>query len=270
MKDFRDPNAWLYLACFREGLTKSLQEVDAELDIDETIIRKWAKAIEQRVRGFSRLQLESIGLPDPLEVKRDRLTRTNEWILDMYYASPSSINLHRSIYEDVISDMERKHAEVVRDRERARERERRNKGSLGRISQRDKPQQEDKPKYLQQGNLSNDAWERIMLKFWFLDSAADEWSCGPPTATVEPDATEVAFFADEGEESLDGGSEFVQQRQLVLKQPTYRSLKPQDIDLALITEMGIPTPNVSPDKVAEARFILEAYASEPLALSPFL
>jgi len=108
----------------------------------------------------------------------------------------------------------------------------------------------------------------MMLKFWFLDSAAKEWSSGPPTATAESDATEVPFSANEGGELLDGGTELSQPGQPVLKQPAYRSLESKDIDQALITEIGMATPNVSPKKVVEAGLVLEAYTLEPVALLP--
>jgi hypothetical protein len=292
-------------ACFREGLTESLQEVDVELNLDEGVIQKWTEAVEtaeKSVRGFSRLQLESLGLRDPAEVKKDHLTRTNEWILGVFYASPFSINFHRSIYDDVVSGMERKHVEAVheairdRDREGERNTERKNveaaaykalqdkkggkqKGnralallspeniSHSNENQEDETRKDDQLRYLRQEFLSNDVWQRMMLKFWFLDSAAEAWSPGPPSATVESDATEVPFFADDVEELLDGGAEPGQQGQSVLKQPAYRSIESQDIDQALVAEIEMPPPNVPPEKAAEACLVLEAYALEPIELS---
>jgi hypothetical protein len=107
----------------------------------------------------------------------------------------------------------------------------------------------------------------MMLKLWFLDSAAVAHVLpGPPFATVESDAMEVPFFAPELEELLRGGAELVPPSRSVLKQPAYRSLEQQDIDQALVAEIGMLTFNVSPKKLAEACLVLEAYTLEPIEL----
>jgi hypothetical protein len=79
-----------------------------------------------------------------------------------------------------------------------------------------------------------------------------------PFATVESDATEVPFFAAEVEELLRGGAELGPPNQSVLKQPASLSLEPQDIDQALIAEIGMLTPSVSPKKLAEACLVFRS------------
>ena len=101
----------------------------------------------------------------------------------------------------------------------------------------------------------------MMLKLWFLDSAAvahHDMVSHAPFATVESDARGVPFFAAEVEELLRGGAELGPPSQSVLKQPAYRSLEQQDIDQALVAEIGMLTPNVSPKKLAEACLVFRS------------
>jgi hypothetical protein len=58
--------------------------------------------------------------------------------------------------------------------------------------------------------------------------------------------------------TFDGGAELGQSGQSVLKQPAYRSLEPQDIDQALVAEIGMLTPNVPPRKLAEACLVFRS------------
>jgi hypothetical protein len=101
----------------------------------------------------------------------------------------------------------------------------------------------------------------MMLKLWFLDSAAvahSDMVSHAPFATVELDARGVPFFAAEVEELLRGGAELDPPNQSVLKQPACRSLEPQDIDQALVAEIGMLTPNVSPKKLAKACLVFRS------------
>jgi hypothetical protein len=61
----------------------------------------------------------------------------------------------------------------------------------------------------------------MMLKFWFLASAVQEQSSGPPSATVESNAVEIPFSVDERGELVDDDTEFIQLGQTILKQPAY-------------------------------------------------
>ena len=93
----------------------------------------------------------------------------------------------------------------------------------------------------------------MMLKLWFLDSAAV--AHGLPGESA---ATEVPFFAAEVEHLLHGGAELGPPSRSVLKEPAYRSLEQQDIDQALVAEIGMLTLNVSPKKLAEACLVFRS------------
>jgi hypothetical protein len=74
--------------CLREGLDESLKGVDNEVGIDDEIINDWMTSIPQHNSSRGVLPLEKLGLPDHTELKKDRLTFTNEWMLGVVQSYP--------------------------------------------------------------------------------------------------------------------------------------------------------------------------------------
>ena len=172
--------------CVSEGLGDSLELVMSETGISEYDLQLWESLTMTGLISQEPLQLGELRGRDPDEERKDRKTRTNEWMLGVFNAFACLIDLHRQIMAMEKSRHERLIALV------------RNK--LGEPSH----------------SLDIGLWEghygsthetarRAIVKFWFLDSAAmaKEEYASSHTAFSDSDATfRKIGEEDEGVESF--------------------------------------------------------------------
>ena len=88
--------------CFAEGLHKDLDAIDAEMGITETIFEDWEEEERDRQRSCQRLLLTS--LDAPADRKKDRLTRVNEWLLQVWEAYRYLAQLHRDCWYSLMNE----------------------------------------------------------------------------------------------------------------------------------------------------------------------
>lgn len=131
--------------CVYEGLGDVLELVMSNIGVSEHDVEKWESLTIQGSTSQQQLQLGGLRDPNPGEQRKDRLTRTNEWMLGVFYAFPHFIELHRKIMD------------------------------LEGITRRKSFQWEEHPDIHQWEEHRGSAYEtarRTIVKFWFLDSAA--------------------------------------------------------------------------------------------------
>ena len=83
-------------ACLAESLGETLDLVASKTGVTEDDIKQWEE-ITADVLKNQKLRLGALRFPDPDEQRRDRLTRTQEWMLGVYYASPLLLELQEDI-----------------------------------------------------------------------------------------------------------------------------------------------------------------------------
>lgn len=83
--------------CGYEGLGDTLELVMSKTGVSKRDIDIWKSVTIQEPASQKQLQLGDLRNPDPDEQQKDRLTRTNEWMLGVFYAFPYFIELHRRI-----------------------------------------------------------------------------------------------------------------------------------------------------------------------------
>ena len=83
-------------ACLAESLGETLDLVASKTGVTGDDVRQWEK-ITADVLKDQKLQLGALWRSDPDEQRRDRLTRTQEWMLGVYYASPLLLELQEDI-----------------------------------------------------------------------------------------------------------------------------------------------------------------------------
>lgn len=128
--------------CKFEGLGDTLELVMSKLGVSERDAEYWESLTKQEPTGQKLLQLGELRDPDSNEQRKDRLTRTNEWMLGVFYAFPYFIELHRKIL--ILEEIELRESSKSSDIHQWKE----DRWSLSETTQ------------------------RTMVKFWFLDSAA--------------------------------------------------------------------------------------------------
>ncbi|KAH7149880.1 hypothetical protein B0J13DRAFT_605635 [Dactylonectria estremocensis] len=171
--------------CITEGLKNDLGIIDAGMDLKQSEFEAWEKEEANRQRSSQCLLLTA---PDaPVDQKKDRLTRINEWLLQVRESHQYLSQLHRNIwYSQTKQKSGSKSAPFLKN------------------------------------------WERIILKYWFLDSAAmtmEEYA----TSSLSGGDSEATFkrFEDDSDVStaphidLD---EPLGYTKFVLMQPIYTSV----------------------------------------------
>ena len=83
-------------ACLAESLGETLDLVASKTGVTEDDIRQWEE-ITADVLKDQKLRLGALRFSDPDEQRTDRLTRTQEWMLGVYYASPLLLELQEDI-----------------------------------------------------------------------------------------------------------------------------------------------------------------------------
>ena len=83
-------------ACLAESLGETLDLVASKTGVTGDDVRQWEK-ITADVLKDQKLQLGPLCRSDPDEQRRDRLTRGQEWMLGVYYASPLLLELQEDI-----------------------------------------------------------------------------------------------------------------------------------------------------------------------------
>ena len=173
--------------CVSEGLGDSLELLMSETGISEHDLNLWESLTMTGLINQEQFQLGELRGLDPDEERKDRLTRTNEWMLGVFKTSSHLIDLHRQIMDMEIRRHERTIALI------------RNK--LGESSHSLDEGHWDEP----YGSI-NETTRRTIVKFWFLDSAAmaKEEYASSHTPLSDSDAT----FQKLGEEE-EGVESFV-------------------------------------------------------------
>ena len=83
-------------ACLAESLGDTLDLVASKTGVTGDDISQWEE-ITADVPKNQKLRLGALRFSDPDEQRRDRLTRTQEWMLGVYYASPLLLELQEDI-----------------------------------------------------------------------------------------------------------------------------------------------------------------------------
>ena len=140
--------------CSFEGFGDTLELVMSNAGVSERDLERWESLTTLDHTSQKRLRLGELRNPDPDEQRKERLTRTNEWMLGVFYALPYFIEVYRMI----LTLEETKQKELSR--------------SLGKYQQEGKGETtgEALPRTILES--TDEALRRTIVKFWFLDSAA--------------------------------------------------------------------------------------------------
>ena len=140
--------------CSFEGFGDTLELVMSKAGVSERDLERWESLTTLDHTSQKRLRLGELRNPDPDEQRKERLTRTNEWMLGVFYALPYFIEVYRVIL--TLEETKQRKLSI----------------SLG------KNQQEGKGKTTGEAlprtivESTDEALRRTIVKFWFLDSAA--------------------------------------------------------------------------------------------------
>ena len=83
--------------CVSEGLDDTVVKVMSETGVSEHELELWESLTINHFINQGKLQLGELRGLNSDELRIDRLTRTNEWMLGVFNASPDIIDLHRPI-----------------------------------------------------------------------------------------------------------------------------------------------------------------------------
>ncbi len=89
-------------ACLAESLGETLDLVASKTGVTGDDISQWEEITADVIKD-QKLQLGALCLSDPDEQRRDRLTRTQEWMLGVYYASPLLLELQEDMIRQEIA-----------------------------------------------------------------------------------------------------------------------------------------------------------------------
>lgn len=170
--------------CVFEGLGDTLKLVMSEMGVSEYDFKLWESLTVEKPRIQGQLQLEESRGLNPDEQRKDRLTRTNEWMLGVFNASSYLIDLHQQIMTLEI-DRRRLITALI-------------KNKLG-----------ESP-----SSVGIDYWEgpygttyetmrRAIVKFWFLDSAAMSEEEYPSSHVANSDSDATFRVLEEKDQSLE-------------------------------------------------------------------
>ncbi|MCJ1388782.1 hypothetical protein MMC18_001632 [Xylographa bjoerkii] len=133
-------------SCFTEHLEDVLERLDSELEILPSDVEEWENITAKGLLSQSRLQLAAFDYPNRDEQQKDLLTRTNEWMLGVLNSFQYLNDLHR----DIMASERRMH----------------------RMPNLDSSIFADQVQEFYNAIENGEGWRRVILKFWFLDSAA--------------------------------------------------------------------------------------------------
>ncbi|KAI6762565.1 hypothetical protein HG530_008545 [Fusarium avenaceum] len=213
--------------CIAEGLSKDVTAIDVEMGITESMLETWTEEESSRQRSSQRLVLED--LEWPTDQKRDRLTRLNEWLLQMRDSHEYLAQLHRSFWYS---------------------------GHTARDVAKSAPFPED--------------WDRVTLKYWFLDTAAmvtEDYATssqggGDSEATFKPNCDDNDL-CDRPYKNFD---EPLGYTQFMILQPDYPPValgRGNVSDISLQHYIHSPRDGLDPEIAVAARDILLMYTQEP-------
>ena len=172
--------------CVFESLGDTLELVMSETGVSDHDFRLWESLTLEEPRNQGQLQLGELRGLNSDEQRKERLTRTNEWMLGVFNASSYLIDLHRQIMTMEI-DRRRWVTALVNNK-------------LGELS----------------SSVGIDSWERhygstyetprrAIVKFWFLDSAAMSEEEYPSSQVTNSDSDATFRRLDEKYKSIDDG-----------------------------------------------------------------
>ena len=240
--------------CIFEGLGDTLELMMSRIELPiKKLLEECGSLTRQEFEGQKRLQLGELGAIDPDEQWKDRLTRTNEWMLGVFYAFPYFIELHRQIMDwTEITQRETLHFSL-----------------LHRWTKTCEPAYEENAR-------------RTIVKFWFLDSAAmseKEYASSYFTSSDSDATFRVLDEEDEEDEAdeEDGSSEdtvsqaYQADLNMTMRKKTSLMLSLQSHEtrgLDLVQEQiahDSPPDEISRKALAAARKAVADYCQEPSA-----
>ncbi|PGH16261.1 hypothetical protein AJ80_05284 [Polytolypa hystricis UAMH7299] len=249
--------------CHREGLNESLEAIDAKFGVDGLTIDSWEIDIERWNSTQKKLNLERLGYRDPSELKSDKLTFLNEWMLGVVQSDPSLIAFHRAMYTEISG---KRNVELSIETGLGQPHSPTD-GTLtlltGNITSMSQPAHP---------NLGLDeSWYRKMLKFWFLDSAAmtHKEYASSSIATTETDVTVVPVDPVIDIDFLDVGVSVATEVETVkiIRQPGYSAFRRTSEDRRMLDEATNAAPeHASKVDIIAAKRAREVYARQAASL----
>lgn len=219
-------------ALFSEGLGEAFDEVTKKLHIE----RIWSDAEDANVYSHHTLkkQLAMCQPLNPKEGRRDKLTRLNEWLLEIFMAIPWHLELYRSVYNLFVYysiDRMLVAPEMIHG--------------------------------MHSGSLS-----RPCMKFWFLDSASILQEAVAPSTIATSDSH--ATFRPTEDELIQSSVELVSEHSI--DEATFNRKSTFQLHLARLIgrsnwmwmdeRVELPPVNVDQEDLARAATALEEYQKE--------
>ena len=170
--------------CMFEGLGETLEMVMSETGVSDYDFKLWESLTLEEPRNQGQLRLDELRGLNPDEQRKDRLARTNEWMLGVFNASSYMIDLHRQIMALEIDHRRRITAQV--------------KNKLVEPSN-----SVDLDHWDENYGSTYETTRRAIVKFWFLDSAAMSDEEYPSSHVTNSDSDATFRRLDENDKSLD-------------------------------------------------------------------
>ncbi|KAI9699033.1 MAG: hypothetical protein M1836_003222 [Candelina mexicana] len=190
---------------------------------------------------------------DPVEERKDRVTRSNEWLLGIFEA----YRWHAHVYHSIVNNMVKAAASTTAQSSTDSEDSYKRKIFLERLKE-----------LLFECNESFNEIPRLIMKYWFLDAAAMVQGEVALSATglSDSDATFRPLEVDSVGDSGDFGTETAQSNTSLLMEPPGINYYPKHA--ASVLEKGLTSlpDGVSDEDIHQATTVLDAYYLEPSAV----
>lgn len=209
-----------------ETLDESLKHANELFGYGDVDVHGWRLLIEQE-SGNDGVKLQLPNEPGSISKAKERLTRTNEWLLKQMYSNPHLAELHRTILAEMTMD-----------------------STVSSYERRDMWQ--------------SDMLQRQVVKYWFLDSAGTTGGEYASSVNFDSDITILGPSTEDSETRSPVEDQPRDTEVIMLRQPSYPPLANNMVARTMELENLNQAPEgISTSKQARAVQALQEYSQEP-------